>query len=224
MALNEDLPAEVEVFGVSYERYALQHLFKRLAQTLQLESVLEIPASCAKAMPSLYSLGFGLAGCEVSLVDADIQGLEVWSQLQLTPKLKNYAWNQVNDAIENGLTWDLTWNFMVLPSHENPEALINLMKRGSRKWVLLLHVNRFNIGFNMHRTVHRLWKIPWTHGEVKFFSPFKTAQFLRSAGLKKIRWGVVDCPPWPDSPGFRDLRLHRLGDTDAVPLCKVVAD
>ena len=49
-------------------------------------------------------------------------------------------------------------------------------------------------------------------GEVKFFSPFKTAQFLRSAGLKKIRWGVVDCPPWPDSPGFRDLRLHRLGD------------
>jgi hypothetical protein len=73
-------------------------------------------------------------------------------------------------------------------------------------------VNRFNVGFNLHRTVHRFYKIPWTHGDVRLFSPFYTGKCLRRQGLSKIHWGVVDCPPWPDSPGFRDLRLHRQGD------------
>jgi hypothetical protein len=212
MAVTDNIPTEIEVFGVSYERYALQHLFKRLTDKLQLKSILEIPASGAKAMPSLYSLGFALAGCDVSLVDADTHGLEIWSQLQLTERLAILTWDQVNEAIENGQTWDLSWNFMVVLGHEDPKSLIELLARSSHKWILLTHVNRFNVGFSMHRTVHRLWKIPWTHGDIKFFSPFATAQYLRQIGLKNVRWGVVDCPPWPDSPGFRDLRLHRLGD------------
>jgi hypothetical protein len=60
--------------------------------------------------------------------------------------------------------------------------------------------------------VHRLYDIPWTHGDVRFFSPYFTGTFLRQRGFKGVRWGVVDCPPWPDSPGFRDLRLHRQGN------------
>jgi hypothetical protein len=32
---------------------------------------------------------------------------------------------------------------------------------------------------------------------------------MRRHGLKVTKKGYVDCPPWPDSLGFRDMRLHR---------------
>lgn len=212
MAVNGDIPTELEVFGVNYERYALQKLFIQLKKRLQLKSVIEMPASGVKAMPSLYSLGFALAGCDVTLVDADSEGLRVWQDLSLDNRLTTFTRDQLDDQLKQGRHWDLCWNFMVIPTQDRPEVLTRKMKECSHGYLMWINVNRFNIGFNMHRMVHKLWKIKWTHGDLRFFSPFKTAPFLRQLGVKSIRWGVVDCPPWPDSPGFRDLRLHRLGD------------
>jgi len=209
MAVAENLPAEVEVFGVTYERFALAKLFSRLVSRYDLKTVLENPASGAKAMPSLYSLGFGKAGCQVTLVDADEEGTRLWSKVGLDNQLE--LLDQA-DLKTSERKWDLCWNFMVLPTADNPrQAVIDLMKF-SRRFILFIHVNRFNVGFNMHRTVHKIYQIPWSHGDIRFFSPFKTARFLKQCGLNNISWGVVDSPPWPDSPGFRDLRLHRMGD------------
>ena len=219
MAVNIDIPTEVEVFGVNYERYALQKLFKKLKKKLQLNSVIEMPASGVKAMPSLYSLGFALAGCDVTLVDADQEGLRIWQELGLDSRLTNLTRNQLDDQLKEGRRWDLCWNFMVIPAQDDPRLLIRRMKECSQGYLMLINVNRFNIGFTMHRTVHRLWKIEWTHGDLRFFSPLKTAQFLRKLGIKSTHWGVVDCPPWPDSLGFRDLRLHRLGDQAKKWVC-----
>lgn len=209
MAVVSDSKTEVEVFGVTYERYALARLFSRLSDTLQIKTVIELPASGAKAMSSLYSLGFALAGCQVTLVDADPAGVHIWHDLGLGNNLQIVDNTQVEVMLEEGRRWDLCWNFAVLPTETDPERTALRMVRCTTKYWMVVHVNRFNVGFNMHRTVHRLWKIPWTHGDVDFFSPFKTARFMHRLGLKKVRWGVVDCPPWPDSPGFRDLRLHR---------------
>ncbi|HDH57646.1 MAG TPA: hypothetical protein ENF16_03450 [Bacteroidetes bacterium] len=211
MAVEDNLPVEVEVFGVTYERFALAKLFQRLQRKYQFKTVLEMPASGAKAMPSLYSLGFALAGCDVTLVDADEEGLKIWRGLNLEGKLTSITAEEVPDAIANGRRWDLCWNFAELPTAPDPAAMIRQMVSSSR-WVMVVNINRFNVGSYMHRTVHKLWKVPWTHGDLRYFSPFQTAGFFRRLGLKDVRWGVVDCPPWPDSPGFRDLRLHRLGN------------
>jgi len=213
MVVSGEIPTEVEVFGVSYERYALQKLFARLKKKLNLQSILELPASGAKAMPSLYSLGAALAGCDVTLVDADAEGLAIWDKLGLDKKLITIDNSQLDLALKDGSRWDLCWNFMVIPTSEDPAKLLQRMASCSSNYLMLMNVNRFNVGFNMHRTVHRLWEIPWTHGDIRFFSPFITRRFLKELGYKPYSWGVVDSPPWPDSPGFRDLRLHRLGDT-----------
>ncbi|TKJ41558.1 hypothetical protein CEE37_03055 [candidate division LCP-89 bacterium B3_LCP] len=212
MAVATDLPVEVEVFGVTYERYALAKLFRRLVCKYSIKTVIEIPASGAKAMPSLYSLGFALAGCSVTLVDAEAEGLAIWKKLGLDERLETVSSEELSGLKDDHRTWDLAWNFAVLPNQEQPERLIELMKSCSSAYLMFINVNRFNVGFFMHRTVHRLWKIPWTHGAISFFSPYKTKRFMRRNGVKGIDWGVVDCPPWPDSPGFRDLRLHRMED------------
>lgn len=62
---------EIEPYGVEYERFALQKLFIDLACKYKIEHVAEIPAIGAKAMPSLYSLGWALAGCHVTLINGD---------------------------------------------------------------------------------------------------------------------------------------------------------
>ena len=210
----KEIPTEIEVFGVTYERYALERLFARLVKKLGLRSVLEIPASGAKAMPSLYSLGFALAGCQVTLVDAQPDGLKVWQDSGLTDKLTVYRADEIPDVAATGKRWDLCWNFMQLPISTDPQSMVKKMASYSRKWLMTINVNRFNVGFSMHRTVHKLWKIPWTHGDIRFFSPFHTCRFFSEFGYKDLKWGVVDSPPWPDSPGFRDLRLHRLGENE----------
>lgn len=211
MAVMEDRYWEVEVFGVTYERFALERLFRRLQKKLGLQTVLEMPAAGAKAMPSLYSLGFALAGCRVTLVDAAPEGLRVWGDLGLNDRLTFCSSEEIATAFSNGQRWDLCWNFAELSTSPDAKAMIQQMAKFCR-WLMVVNVNRFNVGFFLHRAMHHLWKIPWTHGELPHFSPLYTERFLHQCGLRNVRWGVVDCPPWPDSPGFRDLRLHRLGN------------
>ncbi len=42
-------------------------------------------------------------------------------------------------------------------------------------------------------------------------------RFFVENNLSIVETGVVDCPPWPDSLGFRDVRLHRMNaDSTAI--------
>jgi hypothetical protein len=41
-------------------------------------------------------------------------------------------------------------------------------------------------------------------------SPFFFLRYFAQRGLEVVRSGVVDTPPYPDSLGFRDMRLHRM--------------
>jgi len=77
--------------------------------------------------------------------------------------------------------------------------------------VAIFSVNGRNVGAYIHRTLHRLLEIPWTHGDVNFNFPKRLTRFMEEQGLRIVKKGVVDCPFWPDSLGFRDIRLHRQG-------------
>ena len=83
------------------------------------------------------------------------------------------------------------------------------MARLSRRYVLFIAVNRFNPGFSSHRLVHRWFRVPWTHGDPSFMNPFRVRRYFQGCGLRVLKTGLVDTPPYPDSLGFRDMRLHR---------------
>ncbi|MBF0448845.1 MAG: hypothetical protein HQL67_11645 [Magnetococcales bacterium] len=201
-------PVVMEGKGLDYERFALQKLFAKLVEKEGLKSVLELPAKGEKAMPSLYSLPFAKAGCEVTLVNPVEQSMWAWQALDLPCKQVSCS-----NIVATGLKpsgYDLVWNFMTLAQSDQKEALVAEMTRLSRRFVMVLAVNRFNPGFFVHRLVHRISGIPWSHGDVAFMNPFYTANFLRNQGLSVVRIGAVDTPPYPDSLGFRDMRLHRM--------------
>jgi hypothetical protein len=200
--------AEVEGKGLDYERYALGKLFRKLVRVHGIRSVLEIPAKGEKAMPSIYSIAFAEAGCDVTLVNAEAKSRWAWDELGYP-----VTYLQCGDVIHTGLEeggHDLVCNFMSLAQHDAKGALLREMARLSREYVLFVAVNRFNPGFFSHRLVHRLCDVPWNHGDVRFMSPFFVRRYFERQGLRVVRAGVVDTPPYPDSLGFRDMRLHRM--------------
>jgi hypothetical protein len=199
---------EIEGKGLDYERYALAKLFGKLVARHGIRSVLEIPAKGEKAMPSLYSLGFGQAGCEVTLVNAEPRSRWAWLAVGLPVR-----YVECSDLGRTGLPaagYDLVWSFMHLAQDERRSELLAEMARLSRRHVMFVAVNRFNPGFFSHRTVHRLSGVPWNHGDVGFMNPFRVARFFEARGLRVVKIGAVDTPPYPDSLGFRDMRLHRM--------------
>ena len=106
---------EMEGKGLDYERYALNKLFRRMVRTHDIRSVLEMPAKGEKAMPSIYSIAFGEAGCDVTLVNAEEKSKYAWRELGYPV---NYR--ECEDLTASGFeteSYDLVWNFMTLPQH-----------------------------------------------------------------------------------------------------------
>lgn len=201
--------SEVEGFGVDYERYALGKLLYKLARKHEIGNVLEIPAAGAKAMPSIYSLGFGMAGCDVILLNGDESRMSIWEKLGLKNRVTFKKCADIEHTQFEDDYFDIVWNFAVFPQFRNPQAVIAEMIRVSCRYIAVFSVNGYNMGFPIHRLVHNLTKIPWTHGNIHLNYPSEIKQLFQENGLKKIKIGLVDCPPWPDSLGFRDVRLHR---------------
>lgn len=200
---------EVEVFGVDYERYALMQVTKSFAKRNNIKTVLEIPAGGVKAMPSIYSIGFGMAGCKVTLMNGEESRLDIWKTLGLE---KNVSFSKCDDIQNTGLDdnkFDLVWNFAIFNAFEDPMAVLKEMKRISKKHVAVFCVNGYNVGFPIHCMVHKANKIPWTHGDINLNFPQNVKSIFKEQGLKRIKTGVVDCPIWPDLLGFRDVKLHK---------------
>ncbi len=200
---------EIEAWGVTYERYALGRKLMRLAHKYSIQTVAEMPAHGAKAMPSIYSLGFGLAGADVTLINGIATYDRCWKQLGLGSKVAFLTVDALHDTNLSERSFDMVWNFAYLPMEANREKLVAEMKRISKKYVAFFSVNYGNIGFHIHRFLHKLLKVTWTHGDVNFNKQQNIVRFLIKHGLRIVEKGFVDCPIWPDSLGFRDMRLHR---------------
>jgi hypothetical protein len=208
---------EKEAFGVTYERYALFKAQERLVKKYRVRTVLELPAHGAKAAPSLYSLGFAQAGCQVTLANPNEKAIDRWHKLGLGKNLKTVKSADLTKSNLAERSFDLVWNFVYLPLEKSPEDLIREMRRLSKRLVMVASVNNLNPGFTVHCTLHKILKIPWTHGDRRFNSARFVKKFFRKQGLKIKEVGLVDAPPWPDSLGFRDVRLHRAKIEEEEP-------
>lgn len=207
---GEHMSKEVEVFGVNYERFSVGKKLKKFAKKYAIKSVLEMPAHGAKAMPSIYSIGFAKEVEKITLVNGNSRYALEWEKIDATAQVE---WLE-NDEIENlnlsSNMYDFVWNFAYITSSPNPDKLIDEMKRVSKKYVCIFSVNAGNIGFPIHRLVHKKTGIPWTHGDIRYNNRHFIKEKMKEHGLRIVENGFVDCPIWPDSLGFRDVRLHRM--------------
>jgi SAM-dependent methyltransferase len=199
---------QTEPFGITYDRFRLGIIFSRMVRELDIREAAEIPAWGAKAMPSIYSLALALNGCRVTLVDPWEPALEAWRRLDLEAKLNLIKVDPVNTGLPDG-GFDLAWNFVTLAHVSEPVKVLREMARVSRRYVMTVHQNGFNVGYPWHRFLHFIFRFPWTHGHRYCFFPGSVKRLYREAGIRPVKINVLDSPPWPDPPGFRDVRLHR---------------
>jgi len=200
---------EVEVFGVTYDRYVLLQLHKILTKQLDLRAVVEMPSHGAKAAGSLYSIGFGLAGCQVTLVNPEMEMLYGWDRLGIRDMVKTTSHIDVYYSGFKDDQFDLAWNFVTWTELADPLQYLKEMKRISNNYILLITCNNFQPGYPWHRLLHGLFGFPWTHGQAKYNHMTTVKKIFRQAGLKILEYGAIDTPGWPDPSGPRDIRLHR---------------
>lgn len=202
---------EIEGFGVTYDRYIMTIQQQMLTGQLAIGQVLELPSHGAKAAPSIYSLGYALAGAEVTVPNFDEAMRTHWRALGLEDRLRTV---QIDDATCTGFddsSFDLVWNFVTFSELADKVGYIKEITRLTRRYVMLILCNNFQLGYPWHRIIHRAFKFPWTHGDTTYNYPWRARRFLRACGLKIFEYGTIDSPPWPDPVGFRDIRLHRKG-------------
>ena len=200
---------EVEVFGVTYDRYVLLNLHRIFVRELKLNNVVEMPSHGAKAAGSLYSIGFALAGCRVTLVNPEYEMMYGWNELGIEKYVKTVNCTDVYNTSFNSNCFDLAWNFVTWTELDNPEFFLDEIKRISKKYVLLVTCNNFQPGYPWHKLLHKIFGFPWTHGQVKYNHITKVKSMFKKAGLKVAEYGAIDTPGWPDPSGPRDVRLHR---------------
>jgi hypothetical protein len=200
---------EVEVFGVTYDRYVLLQLHGILTRTLSLKKIVDMPSHGAKAAGSLYSIGFGHAGCDVTLVNPEMEMLRGWKQLAMEGRVKTL---ENVDIYNTGLAdnqFDLAFNFVTWTELDDPLRYLAEMKRISNRYVLLVTCNNFQPGYPWHRLLHAVFGFPWSHGQVEYNHITKVKKMFKQTGLEIVEYGAIDTPGWPDPSGPRDVRLHR---------------
>jgi hypothetical protein len=200
---------ETEVFGVTYDRYVLLSLHRTLAGQLKLKTVVEMPSHGAKAAGSLYSIGFGLAGCNVTVVNPEMEMMYGWEELEIRNRVETQINIDVYHTPFKEKEFDLAWNFVTWTELDNPTEYLLEMKRISNKYVLLVTCNNFQPGYSWHWLIHRIYGFPWTHGQVKYNHITRVKKMIKEAGMEIKESGAIDTPGWPDPSGPRDVRLHR---------------
>lgn len=200
---------ETEVFGVTYDRYVLLQLHRLLTKTLNLKTVVEMPSHGAKAAGSLYSIGFALSGCDVTLVNPELDMLAEWEGLGIADRLHHESNVDVYRTDFSTGSFDLAWDFVTWTELSDPPIYLREMKRIASKYVMLVTCNNFQPGYPWHRFLHWLYDFPWTHGHVEYNHITRVKKLFRQSGMKVVEYGAIDTPGWPDPSGPRDVRLHR---------------
>jgi hypothetical protein len=148
-------------------------------------------------------------GKQVVLVNGVEEYKKEWDRLNIGRAVRFVGQKDLLHTDFEDNSFDFVWNFAFIPIARDPDALIEEMKRISRKYVAVFSVNAGNVGYPIHSTLHKINKIPWTHGDKRYNRRGFVAAKLEEHGLSIAKRGFVDCPLWPDSLGFRDMRLHK---------------
>jgi SAM-dependent methyltransferase len=192
-----------EGMGTVYERIMINNYFRELMKKYNIESVFEGPSDGITGVRGVNSLIFAKNGKRVTYYTPS--ELEFGKSKEIWKKIGN---GLKNVEIKKGEplkfpfkdnSFDLVWNFCIAEHFSDPVALVKEMKRISKKYVLIMNQNRYNIGTYPHVLYHRFMKQEWDHGDLKWMSFSGLNKMINKNGLKVVEKGVIDVPIWPDT-------------------------
>ena len=126
---------ETEVYGITYDRITTSKHQALTAEKYNINTVLESPSIGAKAAASLYSLGFSLHGCDVTLVNPEEEMMSGWDTLKLRDKVSTVNVGDYTKLPYDDNSFDMSWNFVTFANQPDPQAWANEMARVSKDYV-----------------------------------------------------------------------------------------
>ncbi len=208
-----------EGLGLVYERFVLNDFLLELRQEHDIESVLEAPLFGMAGVSGINSVVLAQAGAEVTLVDDHAERLagveRIWGELGLPARfLQHTVWGQLPFADDS---FDLAWNWAALwylsggsPAEaERPAALLRELVRISRRVVFVAMPNRVQVGYLLRK--YALERDFVNHVDEQWADIGRVRRVLEESGVRIVRQGVLDVPPWPDTVMPASEVLKRLG-------------
>ncbi len=202
-----------EGLGLVYERFVLNDFLRDLAERGRIETVLEAPIYGMAGVSGINSVPLARAGCQVTLVDdipdraAAVQ--RIWSELNLHPTVSQISPDDWGQLPFPDNSFDLAWNWAALWYVPDAGALLREMARVSRRWVFVAMPNRLQIGYWM-----RKWLLDrdfFNTVDERWVNIGLIRSSLEAAGVRIVKTGVMDVPPWPDTVMPANEVLQRLG-------------
>jgi uncharacterized protein (DUF362 family) len=164
------------------------------------KSVLEAYCNGISGIPCIASRVLADKDCRVTLVNPDAGTLKRAEDYWKSRGISNVQFKV--GSLENlpfeSDSFDLVWNFAVLPKLEKPLRALEEMRRVSRNLVLVFSNNSLNFGFPLHELFHRRTKSHWDHGCKGWMITRNVRNAISNTGLNVIETGYVDVPPWAD--------------------------
>ena len=208
-----------EGLGLVYERFVLNDFLLALRRKYGLGSVLEAPIYGMAGVSGINSVALAQAGAAVTLVDdhpGRLAGVErIWGELGLEASFVHHdEWGRL--PFPDG-AFDLAWNWAALwhlsdgspEGSDRPVALLRELARLSRKLVFVAMPNRVQVGYLLRKYV--LEREFVQHVDEQWADIGRVRRVLEDVGLRIVRQGVLDVPPWPDTVMPASEVLRRLG-------------
>jgi SAM-dependent methyltransferase len=191
-----------EGIGTVYERVVIDDYLRQLQTTRDIHTVLENPADGVTGVPGLMSLEFARNGGEVWLANPSQNMLDgarsVWEREGLVNR-GHFTKCEVDGTPFDNDSFDLVWNYCMFERFGDPAPLVAEMKRVSKRYVMLMTQNVFNLGTVFHKIYHAMEHQDWDHGHDGQMTMPAIRRALRQQGMHIELEGTVDVPPWLDT-------------------------
>jgi hypothetical protein len=208
-----------EGLGLVYERFVLNDFLRALQQEYGIESVLEAPLYGMAGVSGINSVALAQSGAQVTLVDDHAERLagveRIWGELALDAQFVHHSdWQSLPFPDQS---FDLAWNWAALwylPASStqqgaDPAQLLHELVRVARRVVFVAMPNRVQVGYLLRKYV--LERDFVNDVDEQWADIGRVRRTLEQAGLRLVRQGVLDVPPWPDTVMPASEVLQRLG-------------
>lgn len=199
---NKIIPKDYnEGFGTTYERVMLNKLLIQFQRKYGFKKVLEGPDDGMSGLKGINSLYLSQRCKKTVFMYLDKKNIEITKNFLKDKKNRltfKYCSKETKFPIEDK-SFDLVWNFCVFEHYYNSEELLKEMKRITKKYILIITQNIYNIGTPAHVIHHILKNKRWDHGNPKFMKLKSIKKILLKSKIKILCSGYVDVPPWPDT-------------------------
>ena len=200
-----------EGLGLVYERLVLNEFLQALRAEQHIETVLEAPLYGMAGVSGINSVALARDGAQVTVVDSHAGRLaaveRIWGELALPAQFVCHEdWGRLPFA--DG-AFDLAWNWAALWYLPDPAALLRELVRVSRRVVFVAMPNRAQVGYWLRK--HVLEREFVRYVDEGWADAGRIRRVLEEAGVRIVRQGVLDVPPWPDTVMPAADVLKRLG-------------